>query len=198
LALVFLNRRVLPEVLTLVLHPRRRRGIGSAIRLQSPLGWTHLEAGWRTVELWKVPAEELLDTEDAGVVPWVPLCRFSGAPEPVLERCRAIVDQWARSDERSTLLAVTQVLAKLRNNDPQLLAILGGREVMIESPLIRELMAETRQEDIRTLLETRFGSVPAETTAALGKVQDRERLRRLLVAVHQAADLDGFHARLDG
>ena len=40
-ALAWLNRRVLPEVLVLVLHPKGKvRAVDSA-NLQSPLGWTH-------------------------------------------------------------------------------------------------------------------------------------------------------------
>ena len=197
LALVFLNRRVLPEVLTLVLHPRRRRGVPSAVHLESPLGWTHLDAAWRTVELWKVPAEDLFATEDPGVVPWIPLSRFTGPPDPVLRRCRTLIEQRAQPDERANLLAVTQVLAKLRYNDPRLLSLLGGRDTMIESPLIREAVAETRQSDIRRVLEVRFGPLPQDITTALQAIQDEKRLDRLVDAAASSRDLEAFRARLE-
>lgn len=44
------------------------------------------------------------------------------------------------SADRENLLVVTQVLANLRYNDPRLLTNLGGREAMIESPLIQEIV----------------------------------------------------------
>ena len=39
-------------------------------------------------------------------------------------------------------IAVTQILAGLRYNDSRLFQLLGGREVMIESPSPREIVAE--------------------------------------------------------
>jgi hypothetical protein len=52
----------------------------------------------------------------------------------------------------ANLLAVTQVLAYLRYNDVGLLTILGGRRIMLESPLIDELVLE------------KYGDVIAEKT----------------------------------
>lgn len=79
--------------------------------------------------------------------------------------------------EKANLLAVTQVLTGLRYNDTgllgRLLNILGGRQVMIESPLIQELVAEntrtTVQADILAILETRFGEVPQDHRGKNGK-----------------------------
>ena len=38
----------------------------------------------------------------------------------------------------ANLLAVTQVMTRLRYNDPSYWAILGGKKTMMESPLIKE------------------------------------------------------------
>ena len=53
-ALVYLDRQVVPDVLVLVLHPRRGAVCTSAITTRSPLGWTTWPLSWRTVELWNL------------------------------------------------------------------------------------------------------------------------------------------------
>jgi hypothetical protein len=55
--LVFLDRRVLPEVVVLVLHPKGYFRPPRDLAVRSPKGWTTLEVRWRVVELWTLPAE---------------------------------------------------------------------------------------------------------------------------------------------
>ncbi len=106
------------------------------------------------VKLWEVPAEEMLATGDIGLIPWVPLARFSSPPERIVSRCRTRLDQQApllEPLEYENLLTSTQFLLSLRyNKDMKLLerlrALLGGREAMIESPLYREIVEESRRE----------------------------------------------------
>src|SRR5262249_7726323 len=150
--LVFLDRRALPEVLAVVLHPKGAMRASDQLALESPLGWTGFQARWRAVELWTLPAEELLATNDPGVMPWVPLSH-STEPAPVLlRRCRDVIDSVPLEEERWNLLAVTQVLARLRYNDPKLLDILGGKRAMIESPLIDEWRTAWIARDIGRVL----------------------------------------------
>ncbi|HEV3165768.1 MAG TPA: hypothetical protein VGZ22_17200 [Isosphaeraceae bacterium] len=107
LTLVYLDRRVLPEVLALVLHPKGNIVAANKLELQSPQRWTQWRVSWRVVELWTIPVEELLASNDPGTIPWVPLSSFSGPPGPVLEECRRRIDEQASADERENLLAVT-------------------------------------------------------------------------------------------
>lgn len=65
--LVCLNRRELPEVITLVLRPKGRLRVPEVISLRSRGGGTGLELRCRVVELWTVPAEQLLATDRPGV-----------------------------------------------------------------------------------------------------------------------------------
>src|SRR5262245_46929133 len=145
--LVLADRRVLPEVITLILQPRGAYRVAGSQRLASRLGCTELTLNWRVVELWTLSAADLLAAGDVGLVPWAPLAQFDGPPEALIQECRERIDRQARPPERANLLAVTQVMARLRYNDPALLSLLGGSQAMIESPLIQELMAKTRQED---------------------------------------------------
>jgi hypothetical protein len=98
--LVYLDRRELPEVLALVLARRgRRRSLGSH-SLHSPGGWTDISARWRVVELWTLPADELLRTGDAGLMPWVPLTEFSQPVTDVLRQCRQVIESGTSGDDR--------------------------------------------------------------------------------------------------
>ena len=74
-----------------------------------------LACGWKEVELWRLVAEELLAAGDVGLVPWVPLMHFQGAPaRPDLggEECRRRIEKQAVPEERANLLAVSQVLVQ--------------------------------------------------------------------------------------
>jgi len=193
-----LNRRIVAEVVAFILHPKGTKPTPSGITLTSRRGWTELAARWRIVELWKLPAEELLATNEPGVMPWVPLAHSTDPPPEVLRKCRAVIDTVSAEDERWNLLAVTQVLARLRYNDSELFAILGGRRTMIESPLLQELEAEWKAEAtakaIVRVLEDRFGRISPVLREAIQSIRDESRLDRLLTSAVRCGDLSGFEA----
>jgi hypothetical protein len=193
---VFLIHRELPELVTLVLHPKGQVRVTGTGSLRSPLGWTQLQLGWRVVELWTVPAADLLAAGDVGLIPWVPLARIDDPPGPVLQECRARIDRDAPAGERENLLAVVQVLGRLRYDVGVLAAVFGGRQAMIESPLIKELVAEGKQEDIQRFLKARFGPLPDEVSSALKSIEDIPRLNELIDWSARCPDLAAFHARL--
>src|SRR5690348_9041605 len=63
LLLVYLDRHTLPEVLTLVLHPKGNLEVPPRTTLQSPLGLSSLHVTWRPVTLWTLPAAPLIALE---------------------------------------------------------------------------------------------------------------------------------------
>jgi len=126
----------------------------------------------------------------------VPLARFQGPAAPILEQCRQRIEEQSPPDERANLLAVSQVLARLRYNDAKLLGILGGTQVMIESPLIQEIVAKSKQQALRVVLQARFGSVPAEVTERLRAVDSERKLEALIKHAVRCADLQAFLKRL--
>ncbi len=160
--------------------------------LESRRGTARLSVEWQATEVWRLSAHDILATEAPGLMPLALLSHFDGRPEPVLRECRRVIEARAAADEQSNLLAVSQVFAKLRYNDPRILTLLGGRSVMIESPLIRELVAETRQRDLLGILRERFGAVPPPVEDALRSIQDEHRLDGLFVQALRARDLDSF------
>lgn len=196
--LAYLNGDELPEVLTLILHPGGRKPVAGAANLASPHGWTRLHLEWKVVELWTIPAAELLEAGDVGLIPWVPLARIDGPPDPIFRECRARIDRGAPSvRDRENLLGVTQFLAHLNYNDPRLFQILGGHKAMIESPVLRELMAETRRDDIIAFLVGRFGREARALRPALNKVVQDKRLKRLLTESGKCPDLESFRKLLE-
>jgi hypothetical protein len=197
--LVFLDRGVVPEVLTLVLRQRGNVRLTGDWQLGSG-GRTLLSCRSRVIELWMLSAEELLATGDVGVVPWVPLAGTTEPPDALLRRCRERIEEQARPEEQANLIAVTQVMAHLRYNDPALLAIIGGRPMILESPLIQELWEEKERDILHRMilqiLEKRFGAVPEALAAQVRAVQALERLNELPSHAAVCPDLEAFRARL--
>jgi len=129
-------------------------------------------------------------------MPWVPLTRIDGPPEPVLQQCRRVIDERAQPQEHDNLLAVTQVLMGLCYDDPQLLALFGGKEAMIESPVLKRVLAENSHNLILGILEDRFSPVPADVVTALKAIQDTERLQQLNKLAARCQDLEAFRQQL--
>jgi hypothetical protein len=194
--LVFLARGELPEVLTLILHPGGRARPTGTIELASPQGWTRWRVNWKVVELWTIPAADLLAANDLGLIPWVPLAKIDGPPEPIFQECRRRIDREAGIGQRENLLAVTQFLAGLNYNDPKLFQILGGRKAMIESPIIKELVADgERAGQRRTILRVlvaRFGPGAREMRFALNTITDDKKLDELTDLSATCPDLEAF------
>src|SRR5215472_5079881 len=90
------NREV-PNVL--VLRPRGQVRVPHQALRTGADGLTVLEARWRVVELWTVPAEPVLATADPGMMPWVLLMQASKPPEAVLSWCREVIDRHAPAAE---------------------------------------------------------------------------------------------------
>jgi hypothetical protein len=196
LKLASLHLHKLPDLVTLVLCPKGQFRLTGRHEERSPLGWCKETVEWKVVELWELDAEPLLTVEDAGVLPWAVLTRYAGPPEALLKKCRERIEQLARPSEQTDLLAVAQVLARLRFKDPELLALLGGRRVMMESPLIKEIQAETRQEDILRLLENRFGTIPLEITSHLRKILSEKKLKALFDYACVCPHVEAFRDKL--
>jgi hypothetical protein len=67
---------------------------------------------------------------------------------------------------------------------------------MIESPLIKELVAEFKQDMILQFLEGRFVQLPAALADELRKIDDLDQLNALGRWAAQCPDLAAFQARL--
>jgi hypothetical protein len=198
--LVWMSHKVLPEVLVLVLRQRGDEDIPDRVEVRSRMGWTEASLRWKVVPLWTVPAADLLAAGEVGLIPWVPLAQFEGPPGPILEQCRQRIERQAPRDRQANLLAVTAVLAQLRFPGAELLAFLGGRQAMSESPLLKEVETRGRVEEARAIilqiLAARFGPVPEEVSARLGSIRSQRKLRALATQAALCADLNAFRAAM--
>ncbi len=86
-------RGVLPEAMVLCLCPRGAYRVPEQAEQISRLGWTGESLRWKVVEVWNLSAEELLAAPSVGVVPWVSLAQYQGAPEVLLQRCRDRIER---------------------------------------------------------------------------------------------------------
>jgi hypothetical protein len=200
LMLVYLDRHVLPEVVALVLNRGGKSRAASKSDLRSRHGLARCRVQWRVVELWTLPAAALLAADDVGLIPWVPLTNFAGPPEPILQQCRERIDRQASPEGRANLLAVTQILTGLQFKDPRLLAILGGNQAMIESPVLQAFLAqgrrEVKQQVILRILAARLGPVPEDLAASVKTINDEQKFDALVDAAAVCPDLEAFRQRL--
>ncbi len=150
-AMVLLTRGVVPDVLLLVLRPKGNLTIQPEQIVHSARGLTALHLRVHVVNLWTVPAEELLAAGDVGLIPWVPLAHYDGSPEALLRQCRERIDQQATPEERDSMIAITRVMAEARYNDAQLLSVLGEplmsiEKVLLQSPTVQRLLDSKAEE----------------------------------------------------
>ncbi len=162
---------------------------------RSEEGTTSIRVEWKVIELWKVPAAELLAAGDIGLIPLVPLSLLDRPLEAILDECRERIHRDAPADERENLLAVTHFFAGLAYNDPRMFKKLGGTKAMLKSgsPLIQEIIDEAdgatgQRDDIITFLAARFGPEAEALRADLKKVGDA-RLKELLALAATCPDL---------
>jgi hypothetical protein len=191
---------VLPDAAVIVLCRRGRRQAPGRAQ-QSALGWSVRRHRWRVVELWKVPAEELLAMNEVGLVPFVPLARTRERPAALLQRCWERIEQQGRPDERATLLTITSIMATMRYTGAERwIEALGGKTMLAESPLYQKWMAEkeceTKQEAILRFLLGRFGEVPEAVAAQVRAVTDLEKLDAAIDNAARCGSLDAFRKRL--
>jgi hypothetical protein len=84
--------------------------------------------------------------------------------------------------------------------DPTMKRQSGGKRIMIESPLIDEIVSEAvakaRHESIIEVLWSRFGAVPSELGDRIRSVQDKDGLARLTRSAATCRDLEAFSQSL--
>ena len=67
---------------------------------------------------------------------------------------------------------------------------------MIESPLIQEIVAESKQEDILEVLQARFEAVPDNIIERLRAVRSEKKLLALIKLAVRCSNLDAFRKKL--
>src|SRR5262245_24104334 len=220
LMLIAVDRKVVPEVVSLVLKPKGNLTVAGNSERTSSRGGTRLGGSWPVVRLWELEAESLLASPDVGLIPWVPLTRTTLSPDELMLRCRDRLTQVPDAADRAGLMTVTQILAGLAFPTRQFLDLFGGAQVMIDSPVLDEVKAILRKQyeaefrkqyeaefrkqgeaegarraqrdAVVATLEARFGPVPPERIALLQSITDETRLQALLRLAATCPNVDAF------
>jgi hypothetical protein len=203
--LIYLVRGVVPEVVTLILRPRGRKPVPREFVIRSEEGTTSIRVEWKVIELWKIPAAELLAAGDIGLIPLVPLSLLDRPLEEILDECRERIHRDAPADELGNLLVVTHFFAGLAYNDPRLFERLGGDEAMLKtgSPLLRKIIEEATEAGRRGMAEkavvdvlaARFGPEAKSVTSALKTIAEC-RLEELVSVAATCPDLASFREQV--
>lgn len=210
LAMVLLTRNVIPDMLVVVLRPKGNLRIEPEQIAGSAHGLTELRLKVRVVNLWTIPAEELLTAGDVALVPWAPLAQYDGSPRRLLQQCRDRIEAEAPPEKQANLLAVTHVMAEARYNDVDLLSLLGERIMSLERAILKlpvgqRLLAKKEKDGerkatrkhIRSLLEMRFGDAPSDLPRQLRAISNQRKLDALHKLAAMCADLATFQAALE-
>src|SRR5262249_17742634 len=150
--------------------------------------------------LWRVPAEQLLALGEVGLTPLPPLTRSRQSAETLVQQSRERIERQASLAERPTLLTITAVMGFMAlGTVGGWLALLGGKNVVEHSPLYQHWMQEqaraTRQTDIVSVLEARFGRVAEELGASIRSVPDLGKLEEGIKLAAKCSSLEQFQRR---
>ncbi|MBY0233223.1 MAG: hypothetical protein K2W96_28405 [Gemmataceae bacterium] len=200
LRLVRQVKGVLPETVVMCLAPKGSYRVPDHGEAESVLGLTRERFSWRVVNLWEMEAKDLLEAPDVGAVPWATLAKWDGPPEVLLQRCKDRIVAEGR-ERRESLLAVTQVFAKMHFDTPELLAILGERSMILrDMPAIQEIVTESeiagQMKATLAVLHRRFGKPGPDIEAGLALVKTEAGLIDLIYHAGTCTTLSAFEKEL--
>ena len=200
-ALIYLEHHRVPEVISLVLKQKGHQRVSGQCERTSQLGHTRLSGTWPVIELWEWEAEELFADGDIGLIPWATLARSDQPAEVLVARCVDRIREVPNETKRAALLAVTEILAGLAYPTQRFPNLFGGTQPMLESPIIDEALEfirlRTIREDVRDVLESRFGPVESDRLARMRIIQDGDRLKELIRFVGKCSTPEAFLEELD-
>ncbi|MEW6755517.1 MAG: hypothetical protein AB1505_31745 [Candidatus Latescibacterota bacterium] len=157
---------------------------------------------FEVIPLWRVQAQDVVVQQLAGLYPLLPLMRWPTAdPAAVLEHSqRLILEQIHGTEARADAYVALRVLSGIAYPLDLVKRILQRRQLMIESPVYREILEEGREEgqqqrlcrDVVEVLAVRFGCVPTDMVACVEQEADLGVLEALLRRAVLVESLETF------
>ena len=204
-----LRERYRLPVYPVVLVFRKRREIRTewgmeALRLQV------VRFRYRVIGLWDVCSTEVIRKGLAGLYPLLPLMRWEGKEDAeVLEESeRLVLEGTGEGELRADAYVALRVLSGLRYPLELIDRIFRRREIMLESPVYREILEEGKalglkeglelgeesrlREDVLEVLEVRFGLVSSSLEELVRKVRGKRALEGLLRRAILVEDVETF------
>lgn len=194
-AIVFLERRRVPEVVSPVLKPKGQAEVSGTIQHASVRNTTRIGGSWPVVQLWELTAEQLLADGDAGLIPWVPLTRSDLPPEQLLGRCVERIAGVPNGAERAGLLAVTNILAGFAFPKLRFGNLFGGPQAVIESYVIDEAL-ELWEKQVTAKVEARMAEIQKVALAQI-EADTRARVEAKVAAKSRAKMQDTIRKLLE-
>ena len=159
------------------------------------------------IALWEVDAAVVMEQGLTGLYPLLPLMRWEEKVESaaILERSqRLILEGIAPREARADTYVGLRVLSGIRYPSELVTRILQRRELVLESPVYREILEEGRQagreeglrDDVLAALEVRFGAVPDALAEQVRRRRGRPELGGLLRCAIVVASLEAFARKL--
>jgi len=128
------------------------------------------------------------------------LGRAPSYAEVLEESQRLVLGGIEERERRADAYVALRVLSGIRYPLELIHRILRRRDIMLESPVYREILEEGKElgeetrlrEDVLAVLEVRFGSVPSWVKTLVGEVREKKVLERLLRRAIVVEDLGAF------
>jgi hypothetical protein len=156
-----------------------------------------LEFTYDVVKLWELPPELVLDTNHYQLWPFASLMA-NITPESAVSVAERLADSPLPRAERSDLIGLLITLAGVRLGRVDWFSTLRGNlmldDLLRESSFYELMVERSRAEDLRLVLDGRFGTLPDDMIAAMNHL-DGDTLAELLR--HAGTDsLEQMRARL--
>jgi len=152
---------------------------------------------FRVVPVWELDGAEVVAQQWVGLYPLLPLMQWEGKEaEAVLRESQELVlSQIAEKERRADAYVALRVLSGIRYPLSLIDRILRRKEIMLESPVYREILEEGKamgleegkamgletrlREDVLEVLEVRFGMVPYQVEEQVRRVRGWKTLEGL-------------------
>ena len=196
-----LRERYRLPVYPVVLVFRKRREIRTEWGMEA-LTLEVVRFRYRVIGLWEVSSEEVIRKGLAGLYPLLPLMRWeeSGDAAVLEESERLVLEGTGEGERRADAYVALRVLSGLRYPSELIDRILRRREIMLESPVYREILEEGKalgeesrlREDVLEVIEVRFGIVPSSLEELVRKIRGKRALEGLLRRAILVEDVETF------
>ena len=170
---------------------------------------------YRAIRLWEAKAEKILEAKLSGLYPLLPLMEWGdrSGEEVLATSARLIEEGIVDGERRADAYVGLMVLAGMKYGTELVRRILRRREIMLESPVYREILQEGEErgkvlgweqghreglsEAIALGLELKFGPKGMGLLGRIRKVRDVGQLEALKSAVRVAESLADVESALE-
>lgn len=157
---------------------------------------------FRVIPVWELDGAQVVVQQWMGLYPLLPLMRWEGkeAEEVLRESQELVLSQIAERERRADAYVALRVLSGIRYPLSLVDHVLRRKEIMLESPVYREILEEGKamglearlREDVLEVLGVRFGKVPYQVEEQVRRIRGGKTLEELLRKAVLVKGLEAF------